>query len=58
MLKQADYGEHSIKVLLLPPSCEVCGQDVPPQFLGTFNGKEVCKYCKREIENRKPRRRM
>lgn len=38
-----------VKVLLLPPDCEVCGQEVHPVFLQQWNGKEVCKYCIKEI---------
>jgi hypothetical protein len=38
-----------VKVLLLPPECEICGQEVPPQFLGTYDGKEICKYCFKEL---------
>lgn len=54
---RSDAGEHSIKVLLLPPSCDVCGQDVPPSVLGSLNGKEVCKYCRQELENKRLKRR-
>lgn len=43
------YGERSVKVLLLPPSCEVCGKEAHPKFLSLWNGKDVCKYCIREI---------
>ena len=39
-----------VKVLLLPPECEVCGQSAHPQFLRNWNDKLVCKYCINDIE--------
>lgn len=45
--KEKRYG---VKVLLLLPECHVCGQEVDPRFLTTWNGIESCKYCIQEIE--------
>lgn len=39
-----------VKLLLLPPSCEVCGQEAHPKFMQQWNGKDVCKYCIKNIE--------
>lgn len=39
-----------VKVLLLLPECHVCGWEVHPEFLREWNGKDVCKYCIRELE--------
>lgn len=38
-----------INIYLLPPECEVCGQEVHPRFLQSWNGIEACKYCINEI---------
>ncbi len=35
--------------VLLADECEVCGQEVPPQYLMSWNDREVCKYCIQEI---------
>lgn len=43
------YESRGVKVLLLPPECEVCGHEVSPQFLQEWNGKDVCKYCIKEL---------
>lgn len=40
---------YGVKVLLLLPDCWVCGQEVHPKFLESWNGVEICKYCKKEI---------
>lgn len=38
-----------VKSLLETDECEVCGQDAHPSFLQSWNGKDVCRYCIREI---------
>lgn len=30
--------------------CEVCGQEAHPKFMQQWNGKDVCKYCIKNIE--------
>jgi uncharacterized CHY-type Zn-finger protein len=51
MLIQRGPNEfHGVKVLLLPPSCHICGHEVHPMFLKEWNGVDACKYCIKEIE--------
>lgn len=38
-----------VTLLLLPPECEVCGQEVHLKFLKAWNDKQVCHYCIHEI---------
>lgn len=38
-----------VEILLLTDDCKVCGQEVPPSSIQQWNGKEVCDYCIREI---------
>lgn len=40
---------HGVKVLLLPPSCHICGHEVHPMFLRPWNGVDACKYCIKDI---------
>lgn len=40
---------YPVKVLLLLPECHVCGNEVDPRFLTTWNGVEACKYCIKDI---------
>jgi hypothetical protein len=38
-----------VAIILLPPECDVCGQEAHPKFLQEFNGITACTYCIREI---------
>jgi hypothetical protein len=38
-----------VAIYLLPPECEVCGQEAEPKYLKDFNGITACTYCIREI---------
>lgn len=38
-----------VAILLLPPECEICGQEVEVQSLKVWNGIDACHYCINEI---------
>lgn len=43
------YERRGVKSLLEIDTCEVCGHEMHPSLLRSWNGKDVCRFCIEEL---------